>query len=103
MKRHGGSQRSRISVDVPPALRRRIRVAAAERDLSMREYVASILEAAVPSERPAGGAYRRGRVITESLIERFREIQRETMAGRTFDVDSAELIEEGRTERTEDL
>ena len=33
------AQRPRISVDVDPELRRRIRLAAAKRDLTVREYV----------------------------------------------------------------
>jgi hypothetical protein len=38
-------KRPRISVDVEPAVRRRLRVAAAKRDLSIRRYVLDAIEA----------------------------------------------------------
>lgn len=37
--------RLRISIDVEPDLRRRVRVAAAQRELSVREYIVNALEA----------------------------------------------------------
>jgi hypothetical protein len=39
------AKRPRISVDVEPAVRRRLRVAAAKRDLSIRRYVLDAIEA----------------------------------------------------------
>ena len=39
------SRRARLSIDVPPEARRRIRVAAARRDQSIRDYVWEALEA----------------------------------------------------------
>ena len=38
-------QRARLSIDVPRAVRRRIRVAAARRDQSIRQYVWDAVEA----------------------------------------------------------
>src|SRR5205809_7488523 len=44
-------KRTRIIIDIVPELRRRIKIAAAENDLSIQEYVGRILEQAVPPER----------------------------------------------------
>ena len=38
------SKRPRISVDVPPEMRRRLRLAAAKKDVTMRHYLLGILE-----------------------------------------------------------
>lgn len=38
------SKRPRISVDVPPMVRRRLRLAAARRDLSVRQYLLEAIE-----------------------------------------------------------
>jgi len=37
-------KRPRLSIDVPPALRRRLRLAAAKRDLTLRQYVLGAIE-----------------------------------------------------------
>ena len=39
------AKRPRISIDIDPALRRRVRIAAAEREMSVREYVLEAVEA----------------------------------------------------------
>jgi len=39
------TSRPRISIDVDPDFRRRVRVAAAQRELSVRDYILSALEA----------------------------------------------------------
>ncbi len=38
------AKRPRISVDVPPGVRRRLRLAAAKRDLTIRQYVLEAIE-----------------------------------------------------------
>jgi len=38
------AKRPRISVDVPPLVRRRLRLAAARRDLSVRQYLLEVIE-----------------------------------------------------------
>jgi len=38
------TKRPRISVDVPPEVRRRLRLAAAKRDLTIRQYVLEAIE-----------------------------------------------------------
>jgi len=38
------AKRPRISIDVPPEVRRRLRLAAAKRDLTVRQYVLEAIE-----------------------------------------------------------
>ena len=38
------AKRPRISIDVPPDIRRRVRIAAAKRELSVRAYVVEAIE-----------------------------------------------------------
>ena len=45
-----GERRARLSIDVDPELRRRIKKAAAARSLSVREYVEAILRQALEAE-----------------------------------------------------
>lgn len=47
-----GSKRTRLMIDINPELRRRIKIAAARRDLSIKDYVERILEQSVPAEAP---------------------------------------------------
>ena len=46
-----GGKRTRLMIDISPELRRRIRIAAAQRDLTLKEYVERILEDIVPGAR----------------------------------------------------
>jgi predicted transcriptional regulator len=39
-----GAKRTRLTVDIPPELKRRLRLVAAERDISVREYVVETIE-----------------------------------------------------------
>jgi hypothetical protein len=90
-------KRSRL-IDVSPELRRRIRVAAAQRDLSVRDYIEGILEEAVPRE--VSEPQRARRPVTRETIERLMRTHEEVMHGRRFTVDSAELLNEVREERS---
>lgn len=45
--------RSRIAVDLPLAVRRRLRVVAARRDLSLQEYVRRAVERQLAEDTPA--------------------------------------------------
>jgi plasmid stability protein len=50
----GKAARSRISVDLPPAVRRRLRVVAARHDVSLQEYVRRAVEQQLAEDAPAG-------------------------------------------------
>ena len=94
-------KRSRLMIDVSPDLRRRVKVAAAQRDVSLNQYVADILEAAVAYEEPS--VSQESGVIVAEAVERLNRTRKAVMRGRVFADDSAELIEQGRSERTAEL
>src|SRR2546425_3428086 len=58
-------KRSRLIIDIVPELRRRIKVAAAQNDLSVQEYVGRILDQAVPPEVNPGQ-----RQYNHSIVQR---------------------------------
>ncbi len=84
-------RRIRLILDIAPDLRRRIKVAAARRDVPVRTYVSSILERIVPgSEAP----------MTRDDVEQLRRVRASVMGGRTFDDDSADILREERHRQT---
>ena len=91
------SKRPRLMIDVSPELRRRIKIAAANQDRSLREFVVGILEDAVPH----GAEGLRGRPVTKEMINRLEQARRRV--GRRFTADSTDLINEARAERTAQL
>lgn len=99
--RHEGSKRPRLTIDISPQMRRRIKAAAALRDMTVREYVERILEEAVPEE-PVREQATRHRISPEAVERLFRTRDR-IMRGRVFIDDSTDLLNEARDERTEEL
>jgi plasmid stability protein len=93
------TNRPRLTLDIPPALRRRIKVAAAAHDLSVSDYVTRILDRAVPGGRAlkkrADGA------VTVDTVRRSAALRAEQAA--PFADDSADLIREARLERNDQL
>jgi len=97
------TKRSRITFDVNPELRRRIKIAALQNDLSIGEYLGHILEQVVPHE--AGMAQRERRYATPETVQRVRRVRERLMQeskGELFE-DSAELLRKQREERTQYL
>jgi hypothetical protein len=95
-------KRSRITIDVSPELRKRIKLAAAQNDLSISEYLGSILEQAVPDET---SIKQPGRPVTKETIERLRQIREKILQdrqGKLFE-DSTEMIRQMREERSREL
>ncbi len=83
--------RVRLIIDVPPELRRRVKVAAANQDTSVRRYVAAILDQAVPgSESP----------VTLQDVQRLGEVRARIMRGRRFEDDSTEILRQERERRS---
>ena len=95
------TKRTRLTVDVSPDMRQRIRTTAARRDVSVRQYVEDILEAVVPLDENSGSG--RGRRVTPETLAIFKKLRETVMRGRRFSVDSADLIEQARAERTAEL
>jgi hypothetical protein len=97
------AKRSRITFDVSPELRRRIKIAALQHDLSIGEYLGQILEQAVPDE--ASMAQRERRPVTRKTLNDFLQIRKEIMQERKgipFG-DSTEIIHQMREERSREL
>jgi hypothetical protein len=97
------TKRSRITIDVSPELRRRIKMAATQNDLSISEYLGRILDEAVPREvNPV--QRQRKRMTRETLEDIYRvheEIKQHTQ-GKVFE-DSSEIIHQMREERSREL
>src|SRR5579884_2888030 len=112
-------RRARLSIEVEPELRRRIKIAAAARDLSVREYVEAILRLALASDastedmgnqigqperaepaRLTKAEQRRG-LQALAALERFRD-ELAAKQGR-LTPESWELLNAARDERTRDL
>ncbi len=94
-------KRSRITIDISPEMRRRIKIAALQNDLSISEYLGHILEEVVPQETSV--KKREGRPVTREAIERLRRIQEQIMQdrqGKPFSEDSTEMLRKAREERT---
>jgi hypothetical protein len=96
-------KRSRITIDISPELRRRIKIAASQRDVSISEYVGSILEESVPDE--ASITQRPRKPLNRETLEHVYQVREEIMEHtnhRTFE-DSTELIRQMREERSQEL
>src|SRR5947209_418391 len=94
-------ERTRITIDVSPELRQRIKIAALHKNLSISEYLSNILEQAVPDEMTIAEQARHP-VPSDILDEVYRireQVLRESK-GRTFE-DTTEAIRRMREERTE--
>lgn len=97
------TKRSRITIDINPELRRRIKIAALQHNLSISDYLARILEQSVPKE--ASMAQQEYRPITHKTLEHILQVHKEIMehtGGYLFD-DSTELIRQMREERSREL
>ena len=96
-------KRSRITIDISPELRRRIKVAASQRDLSISEYLGGILEENVPNE--ASITQRPRKPLTRETLEHVYQVHEEIMehTNRRIFEDSTELIRQMREERSEEL
>src|SRR5438128_2519219 len=95
--------RSRLMIDISPELRRRIKITAAQNDLSICEYIERILEQTVPGE--ANLPQREPHRVTREAIDRLRQIREQIRQNHldTIFTDSAEIIRQMRDERSEYL
>jgi HicB family len=96
-------KRPRLMIDISPELRRRIKVAAAQKDLSVNEYIGRILEETVPRETNFFEKRERGR-LNSAAIEDLLKTREEIMhahPGQVFD--SVETLHQVREERLKEL
>ncbi len=102
-KKQQYKKRTRITIDVSPDLRRRIKIAAADHSTSIGAYLGNILEQTVPAEREETEQQRHP--VTRKSSERLRLLREQTLAdrnGKPFE-DSVEMIRQMRDERTQYL
>ena len=93
-------RRPRISIDVTPELRRRIRLAAAAQDMSVTQYCREILTRHLRQEADQEDARRDRALEALEMARRFRE---RVFGDRILTPDSVELIREAREERLRQL
>jgi predicted metal-dependent RNase len=96
-------KRLRLMIDISPELRRRIKVAAAQKDLSVNEYVGRILEEVIPRETNLLENRERGR-LNSAAIEDLLKTREEIMRAHPGEVfDSVETLHQVREERLKEL
>jgi hypothetical protein len=94
-------ERTRITIDVSPELRQRIKLAAFQNNISISEYLGRILEDAVPREISYS---KEMKPLTREKLERVLQVREriiEHTGGYTFD-DSTEIVRQMRDERTKE-
>jgi len=79
------ASRPRLTVDINPSLKRRIKVAAAAQDIPVSSYVARVLEEAVPGADAV--AKQSDGAITSSMVRHAEKLRAEQ--GAPFPEDSA--------------
>src|SRR5260370_36917232 len=92
-----------LIIDIFSESGRLIKIAAAQNDLSVREYIEYILEQTVPGE--ANLPQREPRRVTQEAIDRLRQVREQIRQNHpdTVFTDSAEIIRQMRDERSEHL
>ena len=89
------TSRPRLTVDISPTLKRRIKVAAAAQDMPVPAYIARVLEQAVPAAHMVTKAS--DGIIKPEMIRQAAALRTEQRA--PFPEDSADLIREAREQR----
>lgn len=91
-------RRSRLTLDLDPELHLRIKIAAAQARLSMREYLEQMLREHVPPlPQHAQLQYR---PISPDVVERLARVRELTSGGRVLS-DSTEIIRQWRDEESD--
>src|SRR5437868_13522827 len=96
-------KRTRITIDVSPEMRRRIKMAALQNDLKVGEYIGRILEENVPDE---ASKTRQRHPATRKMLEELSQVREAIMqdrGGKPFEEDSTEILRKEREKRTEQL
>jgi len=94
-------KRSRLTFDIKPELRRRIRILAAQNDLSIGEYLEPFLEQYLPQVDTG----KQRHPATHKMLEELRQVREQIMQDRNGELfeDSVEMIREMREERSREL
>jgi hypothetical protein len=83
------NERSRLYVDVPADLRRRVRVAAAHEDVTLHDYVVRSLEHALRCDQAAQDG---GCDEAQGVVGRLRVLQHRVFASGALADDSVEIL-----------
>ena len=91
---------ARINIYVPdPAVRRKVKSAAAQRDLSISDYCLGAITAQLVRDGE-GGVVNPGAAGARAAVTRARRFQTQTFKGRRFRVSSASLVRQSRATRS---
>ena len=96
-------KRSRITIDVSPELRKRIKMEAAKNQISISEYLGRILDEAVPQEDSLLQLEKKP--LTREKLEHVLKVREEIIAhtgGYTFE-DSTAVVRQMREERSKEM
>jgi post-segregation antitoxin (ccd killing protein) len=80
-----------------PLIRRRIKTAAAQKDISVSEYCLQAIADQLAREAEMG--LKKNDISLETALEKAKRFQAKTFGGRSFRVSSGDLIREARKER----
>ena len=80
-----------------PLIRRRIKTAAAQKDISVSEYCLQAIADQLAREAEMG--LKKNDISLETALEKAKRFQAKTFGGRSFRVSSGDLIREARRER----
>jgi predicted DNA-binding protein len=96
----GNNNKSRFTLDMAPELRTRLKIAAARKGVTMRQYSLSAIEQQLDREEVgvlASGTFDR------EVVEKARALQESIFGKRRLADESAELIRQAREERATQL
>ena len=96
MTKAKGDNNSRFTLDMAPELRTRLKIAAAHKGVTMREYCLSAIKQQLAREEPGVLAF--GDFNLEAL-EKVKGLQESVFGERALGDESAELIRQARQER----
>ncbi len=90
-----GNKRTRFTLDMEPALQRRLKVVAALMGITMHEYCLTAVEKVLLKDKAQGAG---ATPFGQEALERLASLQADVFKGDKVPGDSAELIREARRE-----
>lgn len=90
------AKKKRLTLDIDPPIQRRLKVIAALKGTSMRQYCLAAIERELAKDETVGA---KSLPFGEEALDRLALLQAEVFGGRTLAGDSAELIREARESR----
>jgi hypothetical protein len=94
------ANKKRFTLDLDPDFQRRLKVAAALKGISMRQYCVAAIEAELAQDR---NIQLRDRPLSEEGFDRLEALRNEIFGGVALSEDSADLIREQRELRSREL